>query len=38
LISLVTTSTDEQYQADIIAEVKQMMLCYLGPILELDEK
>lgn len=33
LISLVLASDDEHYQAEIIAEVKQMLLGYLGPVL-----
>jgi AcrR family transcriptional regulator len=34
LISLVIASRDKQYQANVIAEVKQMLLGYLGPILK----
>jgi AcrR family transcriptional regulator len=34
LISLILTSHDEQYQADVIAEVKQMLLGYLKPMLK----
>jgi AcrR family transcriptional regulator len=34
LISLVIAAQDEQYQADVIAEVKQMLQGYLGPVLK----
>ncbi|CAG0931076.1 putative HTH-type transcriptional regulator [Thermoflexales bacterium] len=33
LISLLIASRDAQYQADVIREVKQMLLGYLGPVL-----
>ena len=33
LVSLVLASSDEKYQEDLVAEVKQMLLRYLWPIL-----
>ncbi len=37
LLSLVLPSSDEQYQADVIAEVKQMLLRYLRPVFKNSE-